>query len=156
MKLFLIYIVLNILYVCLTTAFSLVVQRCGKWTSALLSAITYGLYAVVLVYAVCDLPLWLKVLTIFCINFISVAFVKYIQEKMTKDKLWRIDVRMPKCLSSRLTKDFVVPFEITAKLSDEFDIVSFYCYTQEQTTIVKEQIIKNYELKYCAIEGKEL
>lgn len=156
MKLFLIYVLLNILYVCLTTTYSLVVQRCGKWTSALTSAITYGLYAVVLVYAVCDLPLWLKVLTIFCINFVSVAFVKHIQEKMTKDKLWRIDVRMPKCLSDRLTRDYEVPFEITAQLSDEYDIVSFYCYTQEQTTLVKEHWVKQYGLKYCAIEGKEL
>ena len=105
MKLFLIYVLLNILYVCLTTTYSLVVQRCGKWTSALTSAVTYGLYAIVLVYAVCDLPLWLKALTIFCINFVSVAFVKHIQEKMTKDKLWRIDVRMPKCLSNKMEVD---------------------------------------------------
>ncbi len=158
MKLFILYIVLNLIYVCLTTAYSLVIQRCGKWTSAILSAITYGVYAIVLVYAVCPLPLWLKVITIACINFVSVTIVKAIQEKLKKDKLWRIDVRMPKCLLSKMESIGYdkVKWLKTADLKDEYAIVTFYCYTQTETKAVSADWVKKYDLKYCAIEGKEL
>ena len=60
-KLFIIFIVANILNVILQTVKSLATVKCGKGSAALINAVSYGFYTYVIVLTVCDLPLWLKV-----------------------------------------------------------------------------------------------
>lgn len=156
MKLLTIFIIANLVNVIIQTIKSIATIKCGKGVAAWVNGLAYGFYTYIVILMSADLPLLAKCFIIGGCNLVGVYVVKYFEEKARKDKLWRIDVRMPKCLSSKLTKDYPVPFEITAQLADEYDIVSFYCYTQEQTTLVKEHWVKQYGLKYCAIEGKEL
>lgn len=156
MKLLTIFIIANLVNVIIQTIKSIATIKCGKGVAAWVNGLAYGFYTYIVILMSADLPLLAKCFIIGGCNLVGVYVVKYFEEKARKDKLWRIDVRMPKCLSNKLTKDYSVPFEITAQLADEYDIVSFYCYTQEQTTKVKEHWVKQYGLKYCAIEGKEL
>ena len=60
-KLFITFVILNIVNVIIQTVKSLATVKCGKTVASIVNAIAYGLYTVVVVYTVCDLPLWLKV-----------------------------------------------------------------------------------------------
>ena len=54
-ELLIIFIALNIVNVIIQTVKSLATVKCGKTVAALVNAIAYGLYTVVVVYIVCDL-----------------------------------------------------------------------------------------------------
>ena len=87
MSLLQIYLILNILNVIIQTIKSLVTVKCGKTIAALINGIAYGLYQIILVYAICDLPLYVKVISVGLCNLIGVFIVKFIEEKLEKTKL---------------------------------------------------------------------
>ena len=80
-ELLIVFIVLNIVNVVIQTVKSLATVKCGKTVAAIVNAVAYGLYTVVVVYTVCDLPLWLKVVVVGVANLIGVYVVKYFEEK---------------------------------------------------------------------------
>ena len=84
-KLLIIFITLNVVNVIIQTVKSIATIKCGKVMAALVNAIAYGLYTVVVVYTVCDLPLWLKVVVVGVANLIGVYVVKWGEEKSRKE-----------------------------------------------------------------------
>ena len=75
------FIVLNVLNVIIQTVKSIATIKCGKWSAAIVNAIAYGLYTIVVVYTVCDLNLWLKVAVVAIANLVGVYVVKLFEEK---------------------------------------------------------------------------
>ena len=63
-KLLIVFILLNVVNVIIQTVKSIATIKCGKSVAALVNAIAYGLYTVVVVYTICELPLWLKVIVV--------------------------------------------------------------------------------------------
>jgi uncharacterized protein YebE (UPF0316 family) len=82
MKLLLIFIVLNIVNVCLQTANHIITVKGSREVASAFNALTFGVYTVVLVYMGCELPIWVKALTVAGCNFIGVFLVKTIEKKM--------------------------------------------------------------------------
>ena len=80
-KLLIIFIALNVVNVIIQTVKSIATIKCGKTAAAVVNAIAYGLYTVVVVYTVCDLPLWIKVVIVGGANLIGVYVVKWLEEK---------------------------------------------------------------------------
>ena len=95
MKLLIIFIVLNIVNVIIQTFKSLATVKCGKTVASIVNAVAFGIYTVVLVYMNCDLLLWQKVIVVALTNLVGVYIVKLIEEKLRKDKLWRIECTIP-------------------------------------------------------------
>ena len=91
MELLIIFIALNIVNVILQTVKSLATVKCGKVAAAIVNAVAYGLYTIVLVYTMCDLPLMWKAAIVAAANFVGVYVVKLIEEKARKDKLWKVE-----------------------------------------------------------------
>ena len=83
MKLLIIFIVLNIFNVILQTVKSICTVKCGKTVAAIVNAVAFGLYTVVIVYTNADLPLIQKVLVVALSNLIGVYVVKWVEEKKT-------------------------------------------------------------------------
>ena len=94
-ELLLLFIVLNAVNVVIQTIKSLCTIKCGKLVAAVVNAVAYGLYTVVVVYIVCELPLLWKVVIVGLCNFVGVFIVKWCEEKARKDKLWKIEVTIP-------------------------------------------------------------
>ena len=86
-ELLIIFIVLNIFNVIIQTVKSIATVKCGKGVAALVNAIAYGLYTVVTVYLMCELPLGWKAGIVALCNLIGVYVVKWAEEKARKDKL---------------------------------------------------------------------
>ena len=85
LNLLIIFIILNILNVIIQTVKSIATVKCGKAVAAITNAVAYGLYTVVVVYTMCDLPLTYKAIIVAVCNLIGVYVVKYFEEKSQKE-----------------------------------------------------------------------
>ena len=147
------FIILNIANVIIQTVKSIATIKCGKTMAALVNAIAYGLYTVVVVYTVCDLPLWFKVIVVGVANLIGVFFVKWGEEKARKDKLWKIE--------ATFDKEYLEEIHNSTGISHSYIdignhvIFNFYAENQRQSLIVKD-IIQKYNGKYFVSESKTL
>lgn len=157
MKLLLIFIVLNIFNVILQTVKSICTVKCGKTVAAIVNAVAYGLYTVVIVFTNTDLPLMQKVLVVALSNLIGVYVVKWLEEKQRKEMLWKVEFTVlaqnTKTIADILTLAHI-PHNYIENVG-KYTIFNAYCATQKQSESVKE-IIKEYNAKYFVSETKEL
>lgn len=153
-KLLFIFIALNVVNVIIQTVKSIATIKCGKVMAALVNAIAYGLYTVVVVYTVCDLPLWLKVVVVGVANLIGVYVVKWGEEKARKDKVWLVKITIP-TENAEQAKHFLEQAEISFTYYDlqKYFVFDTFCDTQEETTKVL-QICKTCGGKAFATENK--
>lgn len=152
-----VFIVLNVVNVILQTIKSIATVVCGKWIAAIVNAITFGFYTIVVVFMTADgLGLLWKALIIGVANLIGVYAVKYFEEKNRKDRLWKVEstVRFTQItILDRELKEAKIPHNyITA---GEWGIFNCYCKTQKESLTVKE-ILAKYHAKYFVSESKVL
>ena len=157
MKLLIIFIILNICNVILQTVKSICTVKCGKTVAAIVNAVAYGLYTVVIVFTNTDLPLMQKVLVVALSNLIGVYVVKWIEEKKRKEMLWKVEFTVLGKNTSAVANllDLAhIPHNYIENVG-KYTIFNTYCATQKQSESVKE-IIKEYNAKYFVSETKEL
>ena len=157
MKLLIIFIILNIFNVILQTVKSICTVKCGKTVAAIVNAVAFGLYTVVIVYTNADLPLIQKVLVVALSNLIGVYIVKWVEEKKRKEMLWKIEFTVLEKNTSSVANllDLAhIPNNYIENVG-KYTIFNAYCATQKQSESVKE-IIKEYNAKYFVSETKKL
>ena len=156
MNLLLLFIVLNIVNVVLQTVKSICTIKCGKVGASLVNALAYGLYTVVIVYMMCDLPLLVKAGIVALCNLVGVFVVKFAEEKARKDKLWKVEATIPVFNGPDLKENAK-----TAGLSfnyieaGKYWVFNFYCPSQDASANVKKLLTK-YDAKYFVSETKNL
>ena len=156
MKLLILFVVMNVLNVIIQTVKSICTIKCGKAVAAIVNAVAYGLYTYIVVLTMCDLPLLAKCLIVAGCNFVGVFVVKLIEEKARKDKLWKIEMTVPKkhfeevCAALRIAK---VPYNYVD--IEKYVLVNCYCATQQDSANIKD-FMKNYDVKYFVSESKTL
>lgn len=156
MKLLILFIVMNIVNVVIQTIKSIATIKCGKTAAALINALAYGLYTYIIVLTNCDLPMLAKCLIVASANFVGVWVVKYFEEKARKDKLWKVEMTVPKkhfdevCAALRIAK---VPYNYVD--IEKYVLVNCYCATQQDSANIKD-FMKNYDVKYFVSESKTL
>lgn len=155
MKLFWLFVTLNVVNVIIQTVKSIATIKCGKTMASIVNAVAYGLYTVVVVYTVCDLPLWLKVAVVGLANLVGVYIVKYIEEKGRKDKLWKIEVTIPAEYTEAVDFDLKSVPHSYIEISPKHTLFNFYCATQKESIKVKD-IVNQYGAKYFVSESKTL
>lgn len=157
MNLLIIFIILNIVNVILQTARSLATVKCGKVVAALVSAVAYGLYTIVIVYTVCDIPLYLKVIVVAVCNLIGVYIVKYFEEKAKRDKLWKVELTVKDCYTDTLIAsldNWGIPYNYILGIG-KWTLFNVYCATQDESKFVKVLADKS-KAKYFVTESKIL
>ena len=159
-NLFWIFVILNVVNVIIQTVKSIATIKCKKLSAALINAVAYGLYTVVLVYTVCDLELWLKAIVVAIANLIGVYVVKLIEEKKRKDKLWKVEATLRSQNIEPQYDDCIIelkksniPFNYID--ANKYIIVNCYCATQKESAQVKT-ILDKYNAKYFVSESKIL
>lgn len=153
-KMLIIFTVLTIANVIMSTIKSIVTIKADKWIASFVSALYYGYYNVVLIYTVADFPLWQKVLVTFACNLIGVFIVKWTEEKARKDKLWQLSITIPKENIKDLYSDYTV-YNISHNYIEAgpWGIFTVYCETQQETTVAVD-LAKKYKAKMFATENK--
>lgn len=154
-KLLLIFIALNIVNVVIQTVKSIATIKCGKGMAAIINAVAYGLYTIVVVYMMCDLSLWLKALIIGMANLVGVYVVKLLEEKSRKDKLWKVEATVKGLQAyEELTNKGISCNCLCTNKNNEY-IINCFCPTQKESATVKAVLTK-YEAKYFVSESKSL
>lgn len=149
------FIILSIINVIFSTVRSITTIKSGKMLASLISGGYFAFYNVMLIYTVADFPMWQKcIITFFC-NVLGVWIVKFLEEKMQKDKLWKVEATVPtKYLTTIDVELHDIPHSYI-ELSDKHTLFNFYCATQTDSAKVK-QVIDKYGAKYFAAESKTL
>lgn len=155
-QLFIAFCVLNVINVILQTIKSLVTIKCGKWSAATMNAIAFGLYQVIIVYAVCDLPLVIKIVVVAIANFIGVFCTKLVEEKLRKDKLWKVEVNViaeeKDIFIQRLNQSFLA-FNYIDDCGCGWITFNVFSYSQKDSLLVKK-CMKGLTAKYFVVENK--
>lgn len=154
------FILLNIANVIIQTIKSIATVKCGKVAAAIINAIAYGLYTVVTVYMLCELPLFWKAGIVALCNLVGVYVVKLGEEKARKDKLWKVEATIPNQSLFAENDDCLIELRNANIPMNYIDInkyilVNCYCATQAESRAVKE-ILDKYNAKYFVSESKTL
>lgn len=150
------FILLNIANVIIQTAKSIITIKCGKTAAALANAVAYGLYTVVTIYMLCELPLATKALIVAGCNLVGVYVVKYFEEKARKDKLWKVEVTIPAEQAEQMIEDCkYYGFTYNYVNIEKWYLFNFYCPTQKDSANVRK-LLHSYDAKYFVTESKNL
>ena len=152
-----IFIILNIVNVVLQTIKSICTVKCGKVMASIVNAVAYGLYTVVIIYTVCDLPLLTKGLVVALCNLVGVFLVKWAEEKARKDKLWKIELTVRQTRTPVLARELEelnIPFNYIENVG-KYTVFNIYCATQKESAFVKD-LTTRHHAKYFVTESKNL
>lgn len=158
MTLLIIFIVLNAFNVVIQTVKSLCTVKCGKTIAAIVNALAYGLYTVVLVYMQCDLSTIAKALVVGGCNLVGVYIVKVVEEKLQKEKLWKVELTIKNDrrklaeLTGRLD-GMDIPFNYSTTDNNKWVVFNIFCYSKEQSRRLKK-VIEPLNVKYFVTENK--
>lgn len=157
MKFLIVFTILSIVNVVFSTIRSITTIKSGKTVASLINGGYFAFYNIVLIYTVIDFPMWQKCLITFVCNLIGVYVVKLVEEKMRKDKLWKVEITIStkdsETADYELTNQFIPHNYI--KISDKHTLFSCYCATQAQTMMVTK-IFEKYDGKYFASECQKI
>ena len=157
MKLLILFIVMNVVNVVIQTIKSIATIKCGKWGASVINALAYGLYTYIVVLTMCDLPLIAKCLIVAGANFVGVYVVKLIEEKMRKDKLWKVEATVSANMVDPLHKalrDCGIAHNYIEDVG-QYTIFNIYCPTQAESIEVRE-VLESKNAKYFVSESKTL
>lgn len=151
------FIILNIVNVIMQTVKTMVTVKAGKGIAALVNALTFGIYTVVTVYMLCDLPLFTKALVVALCNLVGVYVVKWVEEETRKDKLWKVELTVRNFHTTHLHDDLEeldIPHSYIENVG-KYSIFNVYCATQKESVLVK-QVADRFCAKYFVSETKTL
>ena len=151
------FIVLSIINVVFSTIRSIVTIKGGKTVASLMSGGYFAFYNIMLVWTVADFPMWQKCLITFVCNVVGVWIVKFMEEAMRKDKLWKVETTI-RCNKKEAVIEALNSIRIPYNYIDGvgiYTIFNIFCETQAQSLAVKE-ILKTFNAKYFVSESKTL
>lgn len=152
-----IFVVLNIVNVVVQTVKSIVTVNGSPMSAAVVNAVTFAIYTIVVVYMTAEgLGIFWKALIIGIVNFVGVYVVKLIEAKARKDKLWKVEVACPIVYADDLHKlltEYNIPHNYDK--AGNWYMFNCYCATQKDTMIVTD-LGKKRECKFSAYESKTL
>ena len=152
-----VFIILNVVNVVIQTVKTIVTVSGTPFLAAVINAVTFAIYTVVVVFMNADgLGIIWKAIIIGIVNFIGVYVVKLIEVKNRKDKLWKVEATVARTKSSEvqsLLDNARIPHNYI--YAGQYTIFNCYCETKKQSEAIKE-ILPAYNAKYFVSETKAL
>lgn len=150
-----IFIICTLLNVVLATIKSVMTIKGTKISAAIWNALSFGLYSyIVVLTATAPITTLMKVIITIGCNLVGVYGVKLVEEKMRKDKMWKIEITVrsgfAECMHNDLTLEGIPNNYIIA---GKHTVFNCYCETKKDTELVL-RIAKAYDAKSFASETK--
>lgn len=154
MNILMIFTILTIINVIFSTIKSIATVKASPAVASLVNGLYYGYYNIVLLFTVAEFPLWQKVIVTALCNFVGVYIVKWIENKMRKDHLWKVEATVPHGFI-KAVHDIMDMKDIPHSYIDieKYGIFNIYCATQKESAIVKH-ILSQYNAKYFVSESR--
>lgn len=169
MNLLVLFIVCTIIIVILSTIKSIVTIKGDKLTAALVCATTQ-VFNIYIVFLTADetLSLLAKVIVTFVCNVIGVYIVKLMEEKMQKDKLWKIEFTVSSEFTGEIHNllngkdkwghvfycDTPIPHSYIS-ISPKHTLFNCYCNSRFDSELVR-MLVEKYNAKWFVSESKSL
>ena len=157
MRMLIIFALCTLLNVVLATIKSVMTIKGTKISAAVWNALSFGLYSyIVILTATADLTTFEKVIVTIVCNLIGVYGVKWVEEKMRKDRIWKIEMTIKNNgFTSAAMHGALNSAEIPNNYVEagNYAIFNCYCTTKANTTKALE-IGKMYGAKTFASETK--
>lgn len=153
MNFLIVFVLLSIINVVFSTIRSLTTIKSGKWVASLISGGYFAFYNIMLIWTVADFPMWQKCLVTFGCNVIGVFVVKWFEEKLRKDKLWKIDCTVYSVERENVEKALKandIPYCYNE--NGKHTMFTIFCATQDESAKVAE-IVHKYHGKYFVSEN---
>ena len=152
------FIVLTVVNVILNTARTIITVKGGLFWSSFIAALAFGFYTIVIIYTVCDLPMWMKATVTALANFVGTYFVKWLEMKVRKDKLWMVDVVIYE-KNLKYATEFLnargIQFSEMPISNSRSHVFHIYSNTQDESREIKS-LLKSFNAKYVVVESKSL
>ena len=151
----LIFAIATVINVSLSTIRAICTIKSGKWLSAVMNAVCYGFYPlIVMLTAQGTVSILVNMAITAIANFICVWIIKFVEEKARKDKLWLVKITVkPNYLETIKTELKNKNVSFTYYNVEKYIVFDTYCETQAQTIFVTD-ICKKYDGKMFATENK--
>lgn len=148
------YLCVQLVNVVLNTLKTIITSRASKVPAAIINALTFGFYTIVVALTADMSNLWVNIIITVVANLIGVYFSIAVLDKLRKDKLWEITATAQGenavCINDRLyNANISFNRSATTKL-DEY-VFHIYCPTQKESAIVKQILVDN-NAKYIVHE----
>lgn len=145
------FFLISLINVILSSTKSICTVRYGRGVNVIANVIAYSFYTVV-VKQTASLPLEITVLSTAVANALGVWLSYVILDLLQKDRLWKIEVVVPKHCTE------VLHVTLSYISHDYIDVgpktlFNFYCSTKKETKEVIEQC-KKYHGRFFAVENK--
>ena len=145
------FFLISLINVILSSTKSICTVRYGRGINVLANVIAYSFYTIV-VKQTASLPLTITVLSTAIANALGVWLSYVILDHIQKDRLWKIEVVVPKHVTA------VLHTNLNHISHDYIDVgpktlFNFYCSTKEETKEVIE-LSKKYNGRFFAVENK--
>jgi hypothetical protein len=138
------FFLISLVNVILSSTKSICTVRYGRGVNVLTNVIAYSFYVIV-VKQTADLQLTITVLSTAAANALGVWLSYVILDHIQKDRLWKVEVVVPKCFTEQLHYELKSISHNYVELGPK-TLFNFYCETKADTSLV---------VKYCqACEGK--
>lgn len=158
------FVVLQLINVILNTLKSILTVNGTKIQSAIINAITFAVYTVVVIFTASDfgygavIDTVIKVIITAVTNFIGVYIANWLLEFFRKDRLWEIvaTVDYNKAPDKQLAEKLMVgsiSFNITKTNRDNVFVFHIYSHTQKESVVIKN-LLQEYNAKYFVHEEK--
>lgn len=145
------FFLISLVNVILSSTKSICTVRYGRSVNILTNVVAYSFYTIV-VKQTASLPLEITVLATAIANALGVWLSYVILDLIQKDKLWKIEVVVPKTHTEKLH------IELKHISHDYIDVgpktlFNFYCSTKSETSEVIRHC-KEYKGRFFAVENK--
>ena len=145
------FFLISLINVLLSSIKSICTVRYGRGICVIMNVVSYSFYVIV-VEQIANLPLTITVISTALANALGVWLSYVILDFIQKDRLWKIEVIVPKTLTSlfhnglsSIPHDYI---EMGPKV-----LFNFYCETKEDTKRVIT-LCKQYKCIFFAFEAK--
>lgn len=145
------FFVISLINVILSSTKSICTVRYGRGINVLTNVISYSFYVIV-VKQTADLPLTITIISTAAANALGVWLSYVILDLIQKDKLWKVEVVVPKCFTERLHYELKSIPHNYVELGPR-TLFNFYCETKEDTSKVIKHC-KEFQGKFFAAENK--
>lgn len=150
------FILFNFINVIMQTVKSIVTVKCNKYIASIVNAVTYAVYAYIIVLMASDINLWVKILVTGGTNLIGVFVVKLIEEKRNKEKLWVFSASVPdnsvdevrESLNEKSFSYSILPIE-----NSSYKRIEIFAPTSKDSDNITK-ILKEYNAKFYITESK--
>lgn len=142
MGIIIVFTILQTINVILQTVKTLVMARINnKHLSALINAVAYGFYVIV-VQRIAHLDLAITITVTIITNVLGIYITYCIMDKMEKENLWKIEVFTKNHFRMMKFQEFLAKNGINFTENNK-DIITIYSYKRENTKAIREYMVKN-------------